>query len=382
MDVDTTAVVPGGAALARAADGRVVLVDGALPGERVRITVRSERKDLVRADVEDVLDASPDRVPPPCSHRRAGCGGCPWQHVAPAAQPRYKRELIEDALRRIAHITDAPLRPTVTLPVDGYRTTVRALVVDGRPAFRRQHAHDAVPIEHCLVSHPLVDEILRQGNFGRAREITVRVGAATGERLVLPDPERARIDVPEDVRVGSRAHITEVVGGRTFRISARSFFQTRPDGAAALAALVRDAVGPGRSVADLYAGVGLFGASLDAPRRLFSVERSGPATRDARHNLAGVDARIVRADVEHFRPPEPVEVVIADPARAGLGKAGVPIVVSCQPERVVLVSCDAAALARDIALLDRAGFSLASITPVDLFGHTPHVECVSVFDAR
>src|ERR1700741_1630987 len=197
MDVDTTAIVPGGAALARADDGRVVLVDGALPGERVRVTVRSERKDLVRAEVADGLDASPERVPPPCIHRREGCGGCPWQHAAPAAQPRYKRELIEDALRRIAHLPDPPLQPTVTLPVVAYRTTVRALVVDGRPAFRKQHAHDAVPIASCLVAHPLVDEILRDGHFGRAREITVRVGAATGERLVLADPERARVDVPD-----------------------------------------------------------------------------------------------------------------------------------------------------------------------------------------
>jgi 23S rRNA (uracil1939-C5)-methyltransferase len=315
-------------------------------------------------------------------HRRQGCGGCPWQHAAPAAQPRLKRELIEGALRRIARLTDPPLQETVTLPVDAYRTTVRALVVDGRPAFRKQHAHDAVPIASCLVAHPLVDEILQHGTFGRAREITVRVGAATGERLVLADPERARIEVPDDVRVGSRAHITEVVGGRKFRVSARSFFQVRADGAAALATLVRDAVGPGKSVADLYAGVGLFGGSLDHPRRLFSVERSGPATRDARINLEGIDARIVRADVEHFRPPEAVDVVIADPSRAGLGKAGVPVVVACRPGRVVLVSCDAAALARDITLLDDAGFALTSITPVDMFGHTPHVECVSVFDAR
>ena len=85
--------------------------------------------------------------------------------------------------------------------------------------------------------------------------------------------------------------MTEIVGGREFRVSARSFFQTRPDGAAALATLVRDAVGPGRSVADLYAGVGLFGALLDTPRALVSVERSGPATRDARHNLAHLDVR-------------------------------------------------------------------------------------------
>jgi 23S rRNA (uracil1939-C5)-methyltransferase len=382
MDVSTTAVVPGGAALGRAPDGRVVLVDGALPDERVQVTIRSERRDVLHADVAEVLEPSPDRVVPPCVHQREGCGGCPWQHVAPAAQPQHKRALIEDALRRIAHLPDAPFEPTVTLPVDAYRTTVRALVIDGRPAFRRRHGHDAVPVERCLVAHPLVDDILQHGHFGKAREITVRAAAATGERLVLADPERTRISVADDVRVGRRAYVTEIVGGREFRVSARSFFQTRPDGAAALATLVRAAVGPGRSVADLYAGVGLFGALLDTPRALVSVERSGPATRDARHNLAHLDARIVRADVEHFRPPEPVEVVIADPSRSGLGREGVRVVAACEPGRVVLVSCDAAALARDIQLLDREGYTVSAITPVDLFGHTPHIECVSVLDKR
>ena len=90
-------------------------------------------------------------------------------------------------------------------------------------------------------------------------------------------------------------------------------------------------------------------------------------------------ARVVRADVEKFRP-EPVEVVVADPSRSGLGRGGVATINRSDAARVVLVSCDAAALARDVRLLDASGFDLQSVTLVDLFPHTPHIEVVSVLE--
>src|SRR5512142_1810953 len=108
-------MVAGGDALARAGDGRVVLVKGALPGERVRTEIVLERRDLLRARVIEVIDASPHRLEPPCPHRRAGCGGCSWQHIDSDTQRDYRRDIIVDALRRIAKLDDVPLRPTVAL---------------------------------------------------------------------------------------------------------------------------------------------------------------------------------------------------------------------------------------------------------------------------
>ncbi|HWS47713.1 MAG TPA: TRAM domain-containing protein [Acidimicrobiia bacterium] len=379
MELTAERVVAGGDALAHAPDGRVVLVEGALPGERVRIEVTADRPDLLRARAIAVIEPASDRVAPPCPHARAGCGGCTWQHVAPVAQPALKLEILRDAFRRIAHIDDPPLAEPVVLPTDGYRTTVRVVVVGDRLAFRRRHAHETVTIDTCLVAHPLVDEVLRTGRFAGAREVTVRVGARTGERCVLADPATAVLEVPADVRQGPGAFVHEIVADHRFRISARSFFQTRVDGADALAGLVRDAVGHDRVIADLYCGVGLFSALVDAPRRVIAVERSRAGARDARHNLRERPARIVHADVARWRA-EPADVVIADPSRAGLGREGAATVVRCRPERVVLISCDAAALARDTSLLAGAGYGLRSTVLVDLFPHTPHVECVSIFD--
>jgi 23S rRNA (uracil1939-C5)-methyltransferase len=338
-----------------------------------------DKPDHLRARVAEVLDPSPARVAEPCEFARAGCGGCTWQHINAGYQVDLKVGIVQDALTRIARIEQPPFTDPVVLPATGYRTAVRVAVSDGRAAFRRLHSHERIEIDTCLVAHPLVEEILRDGRFAGAREAVVRVGARTGERCVVTDPPRTRIEVPSDVALGARAAIHEIIDGRLLRISAQSFFQARPDGADALVRLVRAAVGPDRVVADLYAGVGLFAAFVDSPRSIVAVESSRAALADAKHNLRDLPARVVRADVRRWHV-EPVDVVIADPPRTGLRRSGVETVTNCEPKRVVLVSCDAAALARDVALFGSAGYDLTAVTLVDLFPHTPHVECVSVLD--
>jgi 23S rRNA (uracil1939-C5)-methyltransferase len=383
----------GGDAIARDDGGRVVFVEGALPGERVLAAVVDERRDFARAHAEEVLEAAPARVAAPCPHVAEGCGGCGWQHVAVGEQGRLKAAIVADALRRIGRLDPPGIALGPELPATGYRTTVRAAVLDGVAGFRHRRSHDVVTVAEggCLVAHPLVDEVLRSGRFGEAAEVTVRAGVASGERLVVAHPSAGGVEVPDGVavvgtdelRAGRRAWIHEAVAGRTWRISAQSFFQARPDGAAALvdAVLAAAAVDGTGAVADLYGGVGLFAGAIadrfDAAPVV--VERNRSAAADARHNLAGTGAKVLGVPVERWRP-SPADLVVADPSRAGLGRAGVARVAATGAGRLVLVSCDAAALARDAALLAGEGFTLAEVTLVDLFPHTAHVEVVARFD--
>src|SRR3954453_9025037 len=147
MELIATRMVAGGVAHAKGDDGRVVLVEGALPDETVRVEITSDPSDHMRARVTEVIDASPHRITPPCEFARAGCGGCTWQHIAPAAQPAFKVDIVRDALRRIGKIESPPIRPSLTLPPTGYRTTVRALVSDGRAAYRRHQSHDPIAFD-------------------------------------------------------------------------------------------------------------------------------------------------------------------------------------------------------------------------------------------
>jgi len=398
LDLTVGDVVAGGAAIARDG-GRVVFVDGALPGERVRVELTQLRRDHARARVREVLEASPERVEPPCPRVAEGCGGCDWQHVAPAAQPVRKAAVVADALRRLGGLAAPQVTPGPALPAEGYRTTVRAAVVGGRAGFRRAASHEVVEVGRCLVAHPLVAELLEEGHFGEADEVTIRVGVTTGERLAVVDPSAAGVRLPDDVvvvgrdelRRGRRAWIHEHVAGRRWRISAGSFFQVRPDGAEALVGAVLDAaaplpVGPA-TVVDAYTGVGLLAGALASPRstpraealRVVAVERGRSAVDDARHNLADLHARVVRAPLERARLPA-AELVVADPARAGLGAAAVRVLARTGAPRLVLVSCDPAALGRDTALLGDEGYTHAGTTLVDLFPGTHHLEAVSVFE--
>ncbi|MFA5775149.1 MAG: hypothetical protein WC864_07210, partial [Ilumatobacteraceae bacterium] len=132
-------------------------------------------------------------------------------------------------------------------------------------------------------------------------------------------------------------------------------------------------------IVDAYGGVGLLSTTLvDRKTPIVLIESNNSACADARMNLTGYNANVVRGSVEQWRA-ETAGLVIADPSRSGLGAATVARLVQTHAPRIVLISCDAVASARDTRLLRDAGYSCSRATVLDLFPHTPHVEVVSTF---
>lgn len=400
MIVRAERLVAGGAALSRRDDGEIVLVRGALPGELVEVSVAAQHG-AARGALQRVLEPSADRIAPACPHVAQRCGGCDLADLGHAQQQRAKIELVVDSFRRLGKWSEPAVRTGPPLDPWGFRTTMRLAVQHGRAGLRQTASNDIVEIDHCAVAHPLLDELIVDGRYAGATEVTLRVGATTGERLALVSPNRDGVHLPDDVRVvgadelasGKRAWIHDVVVGRRWRISAESFFQTRPDGAAALVDVVRElsadvldaepvATDSVRTMHDLYSGVGLFaGALLDGRRgwRAVAIESNLSAAADARINLADIDARVVATPVERARASR-AHLVIADPSRAGLGRSGTKAVAATRAERLVLVSCDAAAAGRDLLLLAGEGYEPVDSIVIDLFPHTHHVEIVTRFD--
>lgn len=392
FDLRITALAVGGDGVGRGPDGRVVFVPGVAPDDRVRVRLVEERRRFARGELVTVRQGGPGRIEPPCPEVGRGCGGCGWQHLHTDAQREARRTLVADALERIGRLPEVEVRSGPALPDTGFRTTLRCAVVDGRAGFRRSRSHDVLAVSGCLVAHPLLEELVREGRFGLATEVTLRCGARTGERLVVVDAsdpgwQGDGITLPSDVVVAdlrAREHALyhEDVAGRRWRISAQSFFQARPDGADLLvervAAMLPER--PGR-VLDAYSGVGLLSAAVPAADGIVAVESNPFAVADAKVNLAGFDARVVCSDVERWGP-EPVDTVVADPARRGLGKPGVEVVAQTGAGTVVLVSCDAGSLGRDAAELVTRGYRLRVSEVLDMFPHTPHVEVVSLFERR
>jgi len=302
---------------------------------------------------------------------------------------------VADALAHLGGVRDAHVAAAPPLAPWGFRTSVRVVAdTTGRAAFRRQRSHDLVVPGHCLVVHPGIDEVLTHGRFPPGAEVVVRTSVGSGACLVVVDAPLGDVLVPDGVSVVGRGSVRGVgwlrerVAGRWWRISGTSFFQTRPDGADALVAEVLAAVdaaedsGVGRdgTAVDAYAGVGLFaGALRDAgwSGPMLAVERHGPATADAEVNLADDDVTVVSESVASWTPA-PASLVVADPARVGLGEEAVEVLSATGAAAVVLVSCDAAALGRDVRLFTERGFGHRRSVVVDMFPHTHHVEAVTL----
>ncbi len=379
FEVRVDRIAAGGDGLATAPDGRVVFVPDAVPGDRLDVEVTQQKKQFFRARIVEVLEPSSMRVDPPCPEVARGCGGCDWQHVATDGQRELRVAIVRDAVRRIAKIDDLDISSGPELDPQGYRTTMRVAVRGSRGGFRRRRSHEVLVPSSCLVAHPRLDELLAECDLGGADEVVLRVGAATGQSLVHVVAGRADLTLPSGVVLSTEAApaaIEEIVNGHRFRISGPSFFQCRPDGAGVMVDLVADAIagfqGP---LVDAYAGVGLFGALLGADRPLTTVESAPSSVADSRVNLPP-HATVGESAVEEWSPT-PAAAVIADPARAGLGTAGASVVAGTGAAVIALVSCDPAAMARDLALLAVHGYRAEWAKVLDLFGHTSHVEVVT-----
>jgi 23S rRNA (uracil1939-C5)-methyltransferase len=409
LELTCTALANGGDGIGRHPDGRVMFLTGALPNEDVRVSITQNKKDFARATVTSVLAAAPEREAPSCPEVAKGCGGCGWQHVTPMAQTNFKRTVVVDALRRIAKLhrfTDVDADTLVTLApplaVGGHRTTVRAAVRDGRAGFRRAGSSDIIVVDGCETAHPRLVEIMAGARFTDVDEVTLRYSIRTGKTLLIADPSAQGVNLekvanPRSITIlgadeveKSPASLTESIDGVDLRVSAGSFFQTRTDGAQQLVRIVSSLVDDERAAGadlliDLYGGVGLFAATVGRDfDAVLCVERSEISASDAEHNLLGHhESAVVCVDVDRWDAEpyvhERYPVVIADPARAGLGARGVETLLLCESQVIVLISCDAASYGRDTALLAEAGYELRQSIVVDMFPETPHVEIVSKF---
>lgn len=391
----------GGAAVGRIGD-LVVFVEGAAPGERVRARITERRRTFARAVVEAVIEASPDRVEPPCPYVRAGCGGCQWQFLSYPAQLAAKQRILREQLQRALRLDDAALDAVLHSPIGmrdpwQYRNTVSvAPDAAGKPSYRHLHSHEPVPVTHCPISDPAISAALaRLTDEGITAETTIRITDESDSALAYTDDEPAS------------ASLTLL--RQSFRVSGPAFFQvnTRPEPRDDLADAIPGATIAPRSMADLlalcvldglaltgretvldaYAGVGTF-AILAArrARRVIAVEEVPAAATDARHNAraAGLDNVIVQTrKAERFLPTlhEPVDAAVLDPPRAGCAPPVLEALLRLRPRRIVYASCDPATLARDLRVLtDR--YALASVQLLDLFPQTFHLEAVAVLERR
>ncbi|MEV0216744.1 TRAM domain-containing protein [Micromonospora sp. ALFpr18c] len=392
VELTVDAVAPGGHCVARV-DGQVVFVRHALPGERVLVEVTEVHRGFVRADAVTVLDASPDRVEPPCPYAKPGaCGGCDLQHVAPDAQLAWKAAVVREQLVRLGGLTDADLDRlgvrVEALPggLLGWRSRVRyAVDAADRAGLLKHRSHEVVPIDRCRIAHPAIQQLpvlTPTGALWPAAEAVETVASSGGDVTVaqVRDGVSTPVSGPSEVR--------EVAAGRDWTLPASAFWQVHPAAADTLTTAVLELLDPrpGEVAWDLYGGAGLFAAALAGrvgDARVTLVESSRDGVDAARANLADLPhVEVVAARVEtalaRRRITGPVDVVVLDPPRSGAGAPVVRDIVAAGPRAVAYVACDPAAFARDVRTFADLGWRLAALRGFDLFPMTQHVELVGL----
>lgn len=394
IELQIERAVAGGRMLARH-DGQVVLVSGAIPGERVRVRVERRVKNTLFASAVEVLEASADRREPSCD---PACGGLAFAHVQYARQLAMKSEIVSDAFRRIARIT-LPEPAVSASPETGYRLRARLHVRNGRPGFFREGTHDwcdAAPTAQLLpASLAEAEEAVRAlgADVAFCEAVVVSENVAASERALLLEPVRdRRLPAPADARTEVSDTAAELFGadppidgGVRWTRHVRSFFQGNRFLTGDLVRHVLAQAAGDRCV-DLYAGVGLFAVALAAcGSRVVAVEGDEFSARDLALNAEpwGDRLRTIRAPVEEVSAADHLggapDIVVLDPPRTGLSPRALHRVFESHAPRIVYVSCDPPTLARDAAAFVKQGFAVESARAFDLFPNTPHIEAVVSF---
>jgi len=372
-------LVSGGAGLARLDDGRVMFVLYAAPGELVEAEVERAHPDYLEAVTLRVIEPSPDRVTAACS-LFGECGGCQLQHMSYPAQLAAKEAIVREQLRRLGHLDDAVVRPIVGAASPwAYRNHLRFSTGKkwGDVGFISRRGKGLLKVDSCPIADPWVNDLLPslQGHGHGLHQVQVRHNASTGSFLINP-----RVDGIE-IATGQKSYV-EQLGGRRFQVSGSAFFQVNSAQAEAMVRLVSEALpARGKLLVDAFAGVGTFAAIFaDRFDRVIAIEESHSASLDAEVNFAGIDNVEMRAGkVEQVLPllESTPDAILLDPPRPGCAPAVLSAISEFRPTSVVYVSCNPATLARDLRVLVEAGYLLESVTPLDMFPQTGHIECVA-----
>jgi 23S rRNA (uracil1939-C5)-methyltransferase len=403
-----TAPAHGGAAVARD-DGKVWLVNYALPGEVVEAEPRGRQGGVAVAAATRVIEASPHRVPAPCPYF-GECGGCQLQHADYPHQLALKRQVVEEAWSR-AGLRLPPDTPVLGMD-DPWRYRIRgefeAISGSGgwRFGFHRLRSHSVLPIDTCQI-HDLRIEQALPAFAQAASELELKdlqnlllTIEPTGRGLLWRVRHRGR--EPQWPRDEFARRVAELLPEQvllddamsldfwemTFRARSDTFVQTNYRQMLVLYRTALDMLGAGAAdrVLDLYAGIGTLSAAVArGAAGVTAIEENPHAVQ-----LGRLNARINSARVEYL--PGKVETVmrklrlgqyqaaILDPPRAGCEPAAIGELIRLGLDRLVYVSCEPSTHARDLIALVRGGYRIRRAAIVDMFPQTYHIESVALLE--
>lgn len=421
-------------------DNFTVFVNGALPDETVKVKIIEIKKSYAVGKLLEVLEKSPDRVEPLCPIYEK-CGGCQLQHMSYEGQLEVKRQQVKDAIERIGHQKNLPVLPTLGAENPwNYRNKVAFPV--GREKGKTvvgcfaQGTHKIIDASDCLIQDklnneainavrevidklriPVYDEdrhtgvirhvVARTGKNGQLMVVLVTAKKDLKDEKIIVNMLRKKLPQMVSLQQNVQTYKNNVILGRetkvlwgkptikaqlgklSFNVSARSFFQVNTKQAEVLydTAMEYAQLTGKETVIDAYCGTGTISLYLaQRAHKVYGVEIVSPAIADAKKNARENNLRnaefivgdctevMPRLYKQGVRP----DVIVVDPPRAGCTPVVLETFANMKPQRIVYVSCNPATLARDIEILDGLGYKAEKVQPVDMFGHSSHVESVAL----
>lgn len=407
-------------------------------GDVLRVRLVKINKSFAYGIIDEILTPSPTRIAPDCEVY-SKCGGCSLRHISYAEELRVKEHWVKEHLRRIGGL-DIPVLPIIPSPREnGYRNKAQCpLRAEGDTVYLGmfgKRSHRVIQCTSCKLQPPHFEDILKltqafceeynipvyneEKHTGLLRHVYIRCAEATRQTMLclivngggLPHSEALIKSVTAacptvtsiilntnksrtNVILGEHCEtlwgsptISDVLCGLKISLSPLSFYQVNREGAEALYAVAADFAGltGEETLLDLYCGAGTIGLSLaHRVKELIGVEIIPQAVENARTNASenGItNARffcddaagaVQRLKSEGLRP----DVIIMDPPRKGCAPEVLEAAAQLHPKRIVMISCNSATLARDLAALKPLGYTALKAQPVDMFPRTGHVECV------
>lgn len=418
-------------------DGFKVFVDGALPLEKVQISIETIKSNFAIGKLLKILKTSPHRVTPPCPVFDR-CGGCQIMHLAYPEQLEVKRKRVKDALLRIGKVSHIDLPPVAASPCFlHYRNKIQ-LPVSGSQGkveigLYEKRSHKVVDIQQCWIHNSLGDRLFQKVSAlikkseivpyneetgeGELRHILMRSSLCFQKTLiVLITTSKASSllreiaqqifciegvkgvvhhkNIREDnvvldqefTTLCGESFIEEKLCGLTFKISAASFFQVNPLQAEKLyqQAIEYAGITSESKVLDAYCGIGTLALIMaQKAKEVVGIECVPQAIKDAKEN-----ARINKIHNTRFICGQSereiaslsgIDIVLVNPPRKGCDPKLLLELKRLSPKTIVYISCDPATLARDIQILNSYGFCNQGTHAFDMFPQTMHVETVVRF---
>lgn len=375
------AIAKGGAGIVRDAE-KTVFIPGVIAGETVEYAVAGRLRSAWQGKLLRVLDASPQRVEPPCPHY-GDCGGCNLQHMSYHEQLRSKAGILADNLRRIAKFEPLVPPPLLGSPAERYRVKSEFQVRGGTAGFFARESHRVIAVSGCLLLPAVAQD------FFLARRPSLRDCEQAQLQVICNGRElAARLDVAgqRESWLGREREVGFEIGAFTYRYGPGHFvqanlFQLSP----MLGLLEKSLAGMEIGTAlDLYCGGGFFTLPLAARcREVLALESDPDNVAALRANLAlnkAGNVRVVQADVLRADAAllAAAELIVVDPPRGGLSPRLITVLAASAARTVVYFSCDSATFARDLRLFLSHGFRLDDLRLIDNFPQSDHFEIFSI----